>query len=107
MASRAPAADAACAMAHEIERLLATPTISPVLLARSVMIVQLCGASRRDVRQVCVSWCEIRRDATADCARNLAGALPAAALPLPRSESRLATTPPGLTSAARSLRPLS
>jgi len=36
-ARRAPAAAAVCAIAHEIERLLATPTISPNFPAKSVI----------------------------------------------------------------------
>jgi hypothetical protein len=42
-------------MAHEMERLLATPTISPVLLARSVMFCSSVMRRRGNVRQVCGS----------------------------------------------------
>src|SRR5215210_364936 len=68
MASRAPAADAACAIAHAIERLLATPTTRPVLLASSVMAwscedsMIAAGRLSDENRRLHVLWSIAQRD---------------------------------------------
>src|SRR5262249_12724678 len=76
-ARRTPACERACAIAQEIERLLATPTISPCLPERVVMVVNRPSSSVYGVRRLpvvddFVMNCGGRSTASASCPDGLA-----------------------------------